>query len=440
MALDRLRQISLRDLLFFGLPSLALVAGGFWLAATFIKPAPPSRIVISTGAEDGAYHAFARHYARVLARDGIALEVRASPGSVENLRRLQDPSSDVEVAFVQDGLKAADGGADTPALVKLAAVAYEPLWVFARGRAPLDHLTQLHGKRLAIGPQGSGTRVLAAVLLEANGLHEAPHLLSDAGGQAAAEALLKGEVDAAFFVASDESPLVRSLLARKDLQLVNFETAEAYARRFPYLSRVTLPRGSVSFVDDLPPRDIALVSPTARLIARDDAHPALQYLLLQAASETHRRAGLFQRAGEFPAPRPGDFELSPEAERYFRQGLPFLQRALPFWFANLVERMWVLLLPLVAVVLPLLKVLPPLYAWRWKSKFYRRYGELRALEDELDRTHDAQALRRMLARVEALEHEARALGVPLPFSPLLFSFRRTTDSVGRRIRERLGEG
>lgn len=440
MSLVRLRQLSLKDLLLFGLPCLALVAGGFWLAAKFVKPAPPSRIVISTGAEDGAYHAFARQYARVLARDGIALEVRASAGAVENLRRLQDPASEVEVAFVQGGLKAAHAGEDAPALVSLAAVAYEPLWVFARGRAPVDHLTQLHGKRLAIGPVGSGTRVLAAELLEANGLHEARHLLSDAGGQAAAEALLKGEVDAAFLVASDQSPLVRSLLARKDVQLVNFATAEAYVRRFPHLSRLVLPRGSISFVDDLPPRDIELVSPTARLIARDDAHPALLYLLLQAATETHRRAGLFQRAGEFPAPRPGEFELSPEAERYFRQGLPFLQRALPFWLANLVERLWVLLLPLVAVVLPLAKIVPPLYAWRWQSKFYRRYGELRALEDELDGVQDPQALRTMLARVEALEREARALGVPLQFSQSLFSFRRTTDTVARRIRERLGEG
>lgn len=434
----QIRRLSIRELLVFAVPSLLLVLGSFWVASKFIKPAPPDRIVISTGGEGGAYYGFAKRYAEILARDGVTLEVRTSAGSVENLKRLQDPAGDVEVAFVQGGIKPEAAPEDAPALVKLAAVAYEPLWVFVRGKATIDHLTQLKGKRIAVGPEGSGTRALVAALLVANGLDASPTTLLPSSGQAAADALTKGEADAAFFVAAPESPVVKALLQRKDVQLANFATAEAYVRRFPFLTHLTLPRSSISFTESIPPRDIALLSPTARLIARDDAHPALLYLILQAASEVHREAGLFQRAGEFPVLRPGDFELSKEAERYFKQGVPFLQRVFPFWLANLIERLWVLILPVIAIVVPLVKLVPPIYAWRVKSKFFRRYGELRYIEAEVDRDPSPDALRAMLERVAKLDEEVRALGVPLAYSELLFTFRSHVDMVRAKIAARQG--
>ena len=434
----RIRRLSLRELLVIGLPSLALVVAGFWVASKFIKPAPPDRIVISTGGEGGAYYGFAKRYAAVLARDGVTLEIRTSAGSLENLKRLQAPAGDVEVAFVQGGIKPDAAAEDAPLLVKLASVAYEPLWVFVRGKAPVDHLTQLKGKRLAVGPVGSGTRSLADTLLKANGLDASPTTLLALAGQAAVDAMTKGEADAMFLVAAPESPLLQALLARKDMQLANFATAEAYARRFPYLTRLTLPHSSISFIDNVPPRDIALVSPTARLIAREDAHPALLYLLLQAAGEVHREAGLFQRAGEFPVLRPGDFEISREAERFFKQGVPLLQRVFPFWLANLIERMWVLVLPVIAIVVPLVKIVPPIYAWRVKSKFFRRYGELRYIEAEVDRDPSAEALGAMLDRVAKLDEEVRALAVPLAYSELLFTFRSHVDMVRAKIAARRG--
>ncbi len=436
----RIRRLSLREALTIGLPSLVLVGAAFWLASAFIKPAPPDRIVISTGGEGGAYHAFAQQYAEILARDGITLEVRTSAGSVENLKRLQDPASDVEIAFVQGGIKPADAGEEAPLLVKLASVAYEPLWVFVRGKAPLDHLTQLKGKRLAVGPQGSGTRALAEVLMRANGLDTSPTLLLPLGGKEAVAALESGAVDGVFFVAAPESPLVKGLIHRKDVQLANFATADAYVRRYPFLTRLTLPQSSISFIDNLPPRDIALLSPTARLIAREDAHPALVFLILKAAAEVHREAGLLQKAGEFPYLRPGDYEVSETAMRYFKQGVPFLQRVFPFWLAVLIERMWVLILPLIAIVVPLVKIVPPLYAWRVRSKFFRRYGELRYIEAEVDRTEGRDALQAMLDRVAKLEEEVRAIAVPLAFSELLYTFRGHVDMVRAKIRARLGQG
>jgi TRAP transporter TAXI family solute receptor len=432
----RVRRLSLRDALLIGLPAIVLVGVAFWAASRFVQPAPPKRIVISTGAEGGAYHQWAMRYAEILKRDGVTLVVRTSNGSVENLQRLSDATGDVELAFVQggtrDGVRAA---ADGPRLVKLAEVAYEPLWLFVRAGSVVDRLTQLGNVRIAAGPEGSGTRQLVSTLLAANGIDSRAQ--APLGGQAAADALVKGQVAAAFFVGAAQTPVVQSLLARREVQLAHMATADAYVRRFPFLSKVTLPQSAISFVNDVPPRDITLLSPTALLVAREEAHPALVFLVLQAAREVHAEPGLFQRAGEFPALHPGDFKLSEDAERYFKQGAPLLQRVFPFWLANLVDRLWVLLLPLLAVVLPLFKLVPPLYEWRVKSKFFRRYGELRYIETEVERNPGREALERMLARLAALDEEIRQVSVPTSYSEMLYTFRwhleRVRSSIGARL-------
>ena len=450
---NRLRTASLRDIVVLGLPALLILAAGFWAASRFIKPAPPSTIVISTGADNGAYYAYAMRYAEILARDGVTLEVRTSQGSAENLARLTDPNSDVEVALVQGGLQppapARDSGKeeeDMPVLVKLGAVAYEPLWVFQRGDESLDRIAQLRGRRLAVGPPGSGTRALAEQILEANGLlasaarraRASPTRLLGLTTRQAVDALIAGRADAGFFVSAPDAPIVRELLAREDLQLMSLVNAEAYTRRFPYLTRLHLPRSSIDFVRDLPPRDVSLLATTAAVVAREDAHPALLYLLLKAMSEVHRPPGIFQQAGEFPAPREGDFELSPEARRYFQQGLPLLQRYFPFWIANLIERMWVLILPIIAIAIPLIRILPPLYGWRVRSRFFRRYGELRYLEDEMESSSTPAEVEGILARIQTLEAEVRQMRVPLAYTDMLYTFRLHLESVRSRAGVRLG--
>ena len=442
----RLRATSLRELLVLALPALLILALGFYAASRFIKPAPPSRIVIATGADSGAYYAFAKRYAEILKRDGVTLEVRTSQGSVDNLAQLLDWNTDVEVAFVQGGLKPAARAAgadadadDPPALVKLGAVAYEPLWVFHRSSTELDRLAQLRGRRLAVGPPGSGTRALVMQLLEANGLVPRPTQLLPLGGRQAVEALVAGRVDAAFIVASPDAPIVRELLANRDVQLMSFVNAEAYARRFPFLTRLTLPRSSIDFVADIPPRDVQLVASTANVVAREDAHPALLYLLLQAMSEVHREPGIFQKAGEFPAPREGDFTLSEESGRYFKQGLPLLQRWFTFWIANLIERLWVLILPVIAIAIPLIRILPPLYNWRIRSRFFKRYGELRYLEGEVELCTARADLERILARLEALEREVRQMRAPLAFSDFFYTLRVHIDLVRAKAQARLAE-
>jgi len=447
-----IRTISLRELLVVVLPALLILALGFYAASRFIKPAPPNRIVMSTGADSGAYYAFAKRYAAILARDGVTLEVRTSQGSVDNLAQLSDWNSDVEVALVQGGLKQARkppapvaGSADAeeaeeeelPVLVKLGAVAYEPLWVFHRGGVALDRLAQLKGKRLAVGPAGSGTRALVDQLLAANGLDLVPKRLSQESGRKAADALIAGRVDAAFLVASPDAPIIRELLSRPELRLMSFVNAEAYARRFPYLTRLTLPRSAIDFITDTPSRDIDLIASTASVIAREDAHPALLYLLLKAMSEVHREPGLFQKPGEFPSAREGDFPLSPEAERYFRQGLPLLQRWFPYWVANLIERLWVLILPIIAIAIPLMKIVPPIYNWRVRSKVFRRYGELRYLEGELELVTGRPELERLLERIEKLEAEVKQIRVPLTYSDFLYTLRVHISLVRAKASDKL---
>lgn len=294
--------------------------------------------------------------ARFLAKNGVELRELPSAGSIENLKRLLDEDDDTEFALVQSGTA---NGVNTERLFSLGSLYYEPLWIFYRADADLDRLTQLKGRRIAIGPEGSGTRKLALELLEANGLDGKNSALLPLGGLQAVEALNSRKVDAVFLVGSERSAAVWSLFYSENVRLMSLAHAEAYSRRFPHLARLTLPKGAIDLVRNIPSRDVTLVSPLATLVAHESAHPALIQLLLQAAQEVHGEAGIFQRPGEFPRAGQADFPLSPEAERFYKSGKPFLQRYMPFWAANLLDRMFVMLLPVIALLIPILRFAPP---------------------------------------------------------------------------------
>lgn len=433
-----------REWLILGLPTLLLLALGFYAASRFIQPPPPVHIAIATGADTGDYHASAQHYAGLLARNGIALDVRSSQSSSENLAKLLDPNSKVEIAFVRSGLKpspAPEGEEDqAPLLVELATIAYEPLWVFyhaSRRFDHLDHLAQLRGKRLVVGSSETEVRKLAEPLLEASGLNTPPTTLLPLDGQEAAEALEAGRIDAAFLVASADEPIVRRLLAHPSIRLMSFANAEAYVRRFPFLVRLTLPRGSIDLAADIPHDDVELLATPMSVIIRREVHPALQYQLLQAMSETHRSGGILHKGGQFPSPHEGDFPLSSEARSYFKEGLPFLQQHFPFWIADRLERFWVLIVPLIAIVIPLIKILPPLYSWSVRSRFFRRYGELRYLEDELENTTERAAVARIHARIRVLEGKAQHMRTPLAYCDLLYTFRMHINLVRTKADKKL---
>ncbi|MBI2315796.1 MAG: C4-dicarboxylate ABC transporter substrate-binding protein [Betaproteobacteria bacterium] len=428
MNLRRLKpsRLSKRDLAAIGLPAIALIVAAFWVAYLFVEPAPPDRMVMTTGSEEGAYHAFALQYQEILARHGITLELRPSSGSVENLRRLTDDESGVDIGLVQSGTGDVEQYDD---LATLGSVYYEPVWVFYRGRHALERLTRLRGKRVAIGAQGSGTRRIAIQLLNANHALAAPTRTVDLGGEAAARALKQGRVDAAFIVGPAEMPVVRELMAARGVKLMSFPRAPAYTNLFAFLSAVTLPEGGIDLARNIPGRDTVLLAPTANLVARDDLHPALVSVLMQALTEAHSGPGLFHKAGDFPKFRDREFPLNPEAERYYKSGPPFLQRYLPFWAATLLDRAFIMLLPLVAVLLPLLRIAPSLYTWRIRSRIYRWYGELKFLELEIREKYDPARLPEYRTRLDALEDNANTRPIPLAFTDQVYTLRQHIDMV-----------
>ena len=435
MARIRAGLVSLRDLFATAWWIFLIVGIGFVVAFQFVEPAPPKKIIITTGSDAGAYYAYAGRYAAILARNGITLEIRTSAGSLENLDRLE--KDEVQVGFVQGGVLEPrvdpDDEDSDSALVSLGSVFYEPVWVFYRGSRTVERLTDLRGKRIAIGQEGSGVRQLAQQLLAANELPPGDHLVPLAGLKAAEE-LQQGRIDAAFIIAAESAPVVQVLLRSPGIRVMSFSQADAYQRRFPFLTKLMLPQGVADLVRDFPPDDVTVLAPTANVIVRADLHPALQSLLLQAMTETHGKSGFFNKAGEFPVYKDLLVPLSPEAARYFKSGPPFLQRYLPFWLAVLVDRLIVLLIPIVALLIPLLKLAPAIYSWRVRSKIFRCYGELKYLEDDLKLRFDAAKLPEYRSRLDGLDDEARGLAVPLAFTDLVYTLRVHVNLVRQTLK------
>ena len=422
----RLNRISTRDLLAIAVPALLLLVAAFWVAYQYIRPAPPDRIVISTGTESGTYHAFAKRYQEILARDGVTLELRTSSGALENFRRLADDESEVEIGFVQGGTADSE---DAPDLLSLGSVSYEPVWVFYRGVERVDRLGQLRSRRIAIGAEGSGNRKLALELLAANGASAAPTRLLPLGGIDAAEALVAGAADAVIVVAAPEAGVVKALLYAKGVRLMNFDRAAAYTRRFQFLYPVMLPQGTIDLIRDIPPADTHLFAPTANLLIKDTLHPALVDLMMQAISEVHGGRGVFHNAHEFPSAKDPEFPLSPEARRYYQSGAPFLQRYLPFWAATLADRIMVMLIPVIALLIPLLRAAPALYAWRVRSRLYRLYGELKFLEHDIRDNLGPHQYDDYMARLDAIDQAADTRPIPLAFADQQYTLRQHIDFV-----------
>ncbi len=429
MARIKAGLLSLRDLFATAWWIILLAAIGFLIAYQFVEPAPPKKIVITTGGESGAYYQFAQRYATILARDGIKLEVKASAGSLENIERLK--SGEAQIGFVQGGVvppKEDPDAEDDSGLLSLGSLFYEPVWVFYRGEKDLTRLTELRGKRIAIGQEGSGVRQLAQQLLAANDIQAGDHLVP-LSGLKAAEELQQGRIDAAFIIAAENAPVVQVLIRSPGVKLMSFAQDRAYQRRFPFLTKLTFPRGVADLVRDFPPDDIKVLAPTANLIIRDDLHPALQTLLLRTASEVHGKSGFFQDAGEFPSYKDQMLPLSPDAARYFKSGPPFLQRYLPFWLAVLVDRLIVMLVPIFALLIPLLKVAPAVYTWRIRRKVFLCYGELKFLEEDLTHHFEPAKMDDYRNRLDALDVEASQLHVPLGFTDLVYTLREHVNLV-----------
>jgi TRAP transporter TAXI family solute receptor len=423
-----------RDVWVAILPAAVILATVFWIAYQFVQPAPPNRIVMAGGSEGGAYEGYAARYKELLAADRIEVVIRPSAGSVDNLKRLMDGNSGVTVGFVQGGI--ANSG-DDDELMSLAGLYHEPLWVFYRGEHTIDQIAQLRGRRIAIGPEGSGTRPLALRVLALAGIDAKNTRLLDLGAGDAADALAKGGIEAAMLVADTDSPIVSQLLHDRRLKLMSFAQAEAITRHLHYLSHVVLPEGGIDFAANLPARDVHLVAPTANLVVRDDIHPALISLLMGAATEIHGGVGLLRKAGEFPSEKGVDLAMSVDAERYLKSGPPFLQRHLPFWLAVFIDRMVVMLVPILAILIPLVRFTPTLYAWRIKSRIYRWYGKLKVLEVDMESAKTAVEARALQERLESIAQSVSRIPTPLAFSEYLYNLRSHVELVRARL-DKLG--
>jgi TRAP-type uncharacterized transport system substrate-binding protein len=424
-------QISWRDFIAAVLPLLLITLLALWAGFKFIRPAPPDTIIITGGAKGSSFANAAEKYRAILERNGVKLQILESEGSLDNLRRLRDPAFKVDVGFVQGGL-VVDG--DAGDLVSLGSLFYVPLVVFYRGEQPVERLSEFKGKRLAIGREGSGTHFLNVLLLRANGVDKTTSTLLDLSGADAAQALLERKIDAALLMGDAATPeIMRKLVHTRGIHMMDFKQADAYSRRFRYLSKLELPMGSIDFAKNMPEQTMALIAPTVELVARPDLHPALSDLLVEAARETHGRATLLQRAGEFPAPLEHEYPISDDAARYYKSGKGFWYRYLPFWLASLVDRTMVVLVPIVVVLIPGIKLVPALYRWRIRTRIYKRYGELMALEREMLNETTPEQRTALGKRLDEIEKRVNGSKMPLPFADQFYVLREHINFVRRRL-------
>jgi NMT1-like family len=424
-------SVAWRDLVVVVVPALLVLGAAAWVGVKGLRFAPPGTIRMVSGPDGSGYRTQAEKYKKAIERYGVKVEILPSRGSLDNLKQLVNPAVKADVGFVQGGLT---DDIDVSRLVSLGSVFAQPLMVYCRSPEPVELLSQLRGKRLAVGPEGSGTRVLALKILKANDMDGPPTVLLDQGGEEAAKGLIAGSIDAAFLMGDSATPQVmRSLRAVPGIELASFRQADGYLRKFRFLSKLTLPEGAMDLGKNYPSRTLQLIGPTVELVARDHLHPALSDLLIGAAREIHGGPGLFRTAGEFPAPLARDFPISRDAERYYKSGEQFLYKRLPFWLASLIDRLLVILLPLLVVVVPATRLAPAIYRWRVRSRIYRWYGALMAIERETAAVHTPEKHQEILRRIDDIAHSVNEIKTPLSFADQLYVLRDHVATVRRRL-------
>ena len=421
----------LRDLTLTFAPIAIFVVVVITLVIWLVDPAPPRTIVISAGPHDSSFLQAANEYKKILARNGITLKVLESDGSLQNLQRLLDPKQHVDVALVQGGVT---DGLGASSLMSLGSVFYDPIVVFYRGSG-ITRLAQLEGKRIAVGREGSGTRVLALNLLAANGIVPGQGTtLLPADGLEAATKLVSGDADAAILNGDSATrALMLRLLRVPGISVMDFEEASAYTRLFPYLDEIDLPPGVLDLRHRIPSDTIHLISPTVEIIARARLHPAISDLLIEAAQEIHGMPGLLQHAGQFPSPIQHEYPISDDAQRYYKTGKSFLYRNLPFWLASVGDRTLVLLLPVAVLLFPAMRLVPALYRWRVRSRIYRNYGSLIAIEREALKDPSQAQRDALVEELDQIEDSLNSLRMPLAYADAFYVLREHVGFVRSRL-------
>jgi TRAP-type uncharacterized transport system substrate-binding protein len=424
----KLRLLSWRGFFYRWLPLVLVLVGGVLMVQKLMHPAT---IRILSGPEGSSYRNNAEKYKKLIEQHGVKVIVLPSHGALDNLKQLADPKVKADVAFVQGGLT---DDVDISHLFSLGSMFAQPLMVYYRHGQPVEVLSQLKGKRLAIGPEGSGARTLALKLLKANEMDGPPTVLHELAGEEAANELIAGKIDAAFMMGDSATPaIMRKLRESNDIEIANFRQADGYLRKFRFLSKLTLPEGAYDLGKNEPPKTLTLVGPTVELVARNNLDPALSDLLIGAAREVHGGAGMFRNAGDYPAPLARDFPISQDAERYYKSGTQFLYKTLPFWLAKLLARLVVVVLPLLVILIPATRLAPAAYKWLMRSRIIKWYGAMMNIERAMLAGPPAEEQDILLRRFEAIEKAVNEMKAPAAFGDQLYVLR---DHV-RLVRDRL---
>ena len=411
------------------LPALLVTLIGLFVIYKYVDPEPPKRVVMSISMEESNYKAYASIYQELLKNHGIELELNPSKGVIEDIRRLKsnDPT---QMALIQDGTGSAEGSQN---LVSLGSLYYEAIWIICRCEKEVNHLQVLKGKKIAVGRDMSGTKTLAMALLGSSGISTENTKIFSIGNKEAADALRSGEVDVAIFVDMPDSPLIHDLLKEPSLRLANLDQAEGYAKRFPYLSHLTLSEGSLDIANNIPKNDVHMLASTTMLIVRDDLHPAIVNLMLRQLTIVHSGPSILNDKNRFPTDLDDSFPLSIQAESYYKEGLPFLDKYLPFWMSTFVSRVLVLLLPLLALLIPIIKTIPQIYTWLVNRKIMGYYGELHFLEMQIEGNHEEQMISKYGEELNAIDRKVNMLQLPNSFTQHVYELKGNVDLVRSKL-------
>jgi TRAP-type uncharacterized transport system substrate-binding protein len=407
-------------------PAAILLAAGVIIFTTL----PPRTVTMATGPAGGAYQELGLRYRDILARSGVRLRLVNTTGGLDNLARLRDRRSGVQAGFIQGGTTTKE---ESPNVESLGTMFFEPLWLFYR-KGIGDGMERFRGRRISIGPEGSGGRALAIEIMKRTKVDAVVGELLPFSPQEAADKLIAGEIDMAFVVSGWDSPVVRQLMAADGIGVANVPRPDAFIALYPFLSKVVLPSGVADLAANRPPSDVILLAAKASLAVRDDLHPAIQYLLLNAAVEIHSPPGIFQKAGQFPAAEAVDLPLSEEAQRFYKSGRPVLQAYLPFWMAALVERFLVVFLPALVLLYPAFRLVPQGYDWLMQSRIRRLYDEMKSIERELAAGQEPPAA--LKAKLDGLTQKASELQLPVKYASMQYTLRMHLDLVRDRISAR----
>jgi len=400
------------------------------LALIYFIPAPPSKISMATAFKGSSFEYYGHQYREIFARSNVDLELRPTSGAVENMELLKDPKSDIQISFMLSGVS---DGKHAPGLWSLGTVYNNPSWIFYSSNVLFDRLSQLKGKRIAVGPVGSGTRASAEQILGKGGVNSETATFLPYGGSAAVEALNDGKVDAVWIIGSPDATAVKSLLGNPNVRIMSLPNAEAFTRIFPELARMVLPQGVIDIDRNIPPNDVQLIGSTTKVLVRSDLHPEIVQLLLQTMVEVHSGSNIFQRTGEFPNSTDVEYPVAPAAIDFYKNGPSFMQRHLPLWLSVHAQRAIAVLVTAIALGLPLFRFLPVAYNWITRRRLFYWYAQLKALEASFDTDQTDKHLAQKQAEIERIEEAVSHIRFPLTFSDQLYNLRSHIDIVRRKM-------